>query len=174
VRQQLLGEVKGRLNDLYVGNIMGELRMDKVTYERQMELGRTYRLVYGPKCVNFVGLRDVDADRSHAEMYWSLAWNFPEGKGKQTLDWMYKASRTQRFEKAMELTDNTVPQLREILELTGEKGIIDPPWHFRDFVPSQLPRGRATQWRRVSLLVRVTLTYCANKLQSGVLVRSQQ
>ena len=143
VRTQLLAANPPTLNNIPLGYIVGELNLNKAQYERQLEFGRSFYVVYGEDIRIFIGNKGVSEDRASAVYYWHMCWIDAASADHESY-WTTRASKAELLDYALKRVQNLRPDLQELIKLTPVEGIMPNAIRVRDMVPEDLPRGRVT------------------------------
>lgn len=122
--------------------IIGETKLNREQYERQLKLAHSAYAVIGETIHTFVGLNSVSEDQSSAMYYWFLIWNNPQA-GQESY-WTTSASKKELYDFVMDQSKHIRSDLTEIFRLTKADGILTPQLVLKDMVLESLPAGRIT------------------------------
>jgi 2-polyprenyl-6-methoxyphenol hydroxylase-like FAD-dependent oxidoreductase len=142
VRSQLLGPNHQPVTSSLVP-IVGECELPRHLYEPMHTVGTAAIISSSPGVRYLIGLRSILPDRSSANYYYALC--FYSATPEVDSVWAQTASKESLYEKAVEITKDMPPLLKNIIEYTGVENILTPPLKFVEFVPpEQIPTGRVT------------------------------
>ena len=140
VRRQLFQQ-ELRINNLPVACIIGGAVLPKDVYERQLQLGHSYHLVFGEDCRFLALIGSVAEDKQSAWYYWVVNWIDEDAAHEDY--WLKSASAAKRLELAKQRCTHIDASLTEVLEATQSEGM-EAYIPVRDLLPSALPEGRVT------------------------------
>ncbi|KAK5048000.1 hypothetical protein LTR84_006190 [Exophiala bonariae] len=142
VRSQLLGPNHQPVASSLVP-IVGECELPRNLYEPIHALGSAAIISSSPGVRYLIGLRTIKPDRSSANYYYALCF-YSETPEVDSV-WAQTASKAELYEKAVEITKDMPPILKNIIKYTGVENILTPPLKFLEFTPpGQIPNGRVT------------------------------
>lgn len=142
VRSQLLGPKHQPVTSSLVP-IVGECELPRHLYEPMHTLGSAAIISSSPGVRYLIGLRSIKPDRSSANYYYALCFHSDTPEVDSV--WAQTASKAELYQKAIEITKDMPPILKNIIEYTGVENILTPPLKFLEFTPpGQLPNGRVT------------------------------
>lgn len=142
VRSQLLGPNHQPVASRLVP-IVGECELPRHLYEPMHKVGTAAIISSSPGVRYLIGLRSILPDRSFANYYYALCF-YSESPEIDSV-WAQTASKQALYNKALELTKDMPPLLKNIIEYTGVENIMTPPLKFLEFAPpDQIPPGRVT------------------------------
>lgn len=142
VRSQLLGPKHRPVTSSLVP-IVGECELPRHLYEPMHTLGSAAIISSSPGVRYLIGLRSIQPDRSSANYYYALC--FYSDNPKVDSAWAQTASKEELYQRALEITKDMPPLLKNIIEYTGVENILTPPLRFLEFAPpEQIPAGRVT------------------------------
>ncbi|KAH7064494.1 hypothetical protein BKA63DRAFT_572393 [Paraphoma chrysanthemicola] len=129
-------------NVIPLATTVGELELSGETFKRHLSLGHSGIMCIRPDLgfVSFVGLHYVNPDGLSARYYWNLM-EYDSNVAKPD-HWLQTATKQEKLERALKVTEKLSPELREIFELTKPEHIRDEQHVFRDIEIESLPNGR--------------------------------
>lgn len=138
---------EGKLRRVPVGSIVGQPKLNKEQYERQMRLGHSANMSLrtdDPHTL-FSALRHVDPDKEHAQYYWMHAW--PDADAEKGDHWTEHASQQELYDYTVKSITKHSPELQRVIIDTKPEDIMLPPLLLRD-----LDLGDTMPNRRITLL----------------------
>lgn len=152
VRAQLLGAEASKVTVAPVAIVVGDVELDAAQTERQLQLSSSWWLYNGspPRPKVFAGVRELrvapDTGKIEGGLYcWFLMWPDPELPKLGPEHWLQMASGEEQMNRAKELAQLLPEELREIIEASEAKGVMEPAVQFKEFAPPEsLPLGRVT------------------------------
>lgn len=139
--------IKSRSEDLPSRNsvipvisLVGEAVLPPEVYTRHLELGLSMYNVKVPDGRFFVGLRSIAPDASSAVYYWFRDYRPDDFEAAKCR--VASASREELHQKALDAVPKHPSALRELVEITGPKGMHCPPSvQYEDFLPPAANHG---------------------------------
>lgn len=141
-----LCEGKDKLRNIPSAQVVGEVKLPREKFERQMKIGTSaYVYMATQQKRLFCGLNSVDPDGEHANYYWMYVWlDDTVIKNGERNHWTMHASKEESYEFALRGSEEFEPRFREIIQLTKPEGMMTPPVIIRDMEPVPLPNRRIT------------------------------
>ncbi|KAJ3498741.1 hypothetical protein NLG97_g881 [Lecanicillium saksenae] len=131
------------LNPLPIALIVGEVTLQGVDFERQLELANScYLCGYRSEAALFVGLNSVSDDGKSGNYYWSLA--YPDGTARQRPHWTSTADKGELYKFARGKVEGMDPRFLEIINKTEPSGMVVPAFTLQDLEIDELPVSRVT------------------------------
>ncbi|KAH6389363.1 hypothetical protein HBI60_189480 [Parastagonospora nodorum] len=143
VRSNLIKRpAKDLQNVIPVATTIGELDLSGEEFKRQLALGNSGITCMQPDLgfVSFVGLHFVHPDGLSARYYWNLM-EYDSDVAKPD-HWMKTATKKEKLDHGLKITEKLPPKLREIFELTKPEQIREEQHVWRDLEIESLPAGR--------------------------------
>ncbi|KAF2121671.1 hypothetical protein BDV96DRAFT_564703 [Lophiotrema nucula] len=143
VRQHLINRsAKDLQNVIPLATTIGELDLSGETFKRHLALGHSGIMCIRPDLgfVSFAGLHYVNPDGLSGHYYWNLM-EYDSNVAKPD-HWLQTASKQEKLDRALKITEKLSPELREIFELTKPEQIRDEQHIWRDLEIESLPAGR--------------------------------
>lgn len=91
--------------------------------------------------VLWVGLNKVNEDLT-GDYYWHVGWEDPDVAKPD--HWLKHASKKEKYDRALEVTADLEPRLRELIELTPVDGVLPKQMVLWDAEITSLPVGGVT------------------------------
>lgn len=143
MREHLINRTSKELQNIIpLATTVGELELSGEEFKRHLSLGHSGIMCIRPDLgfVSFVGLHYVNPDGLSARYYWNLMeYDSNVGTPKH---WLQTATKKEKLNRALKITEKLSPELREIFELTKAENIRDEQHIFRDIEIETLPNGR--------------------------------
>ncbi|ORY18403.1 hypothetical protein BCR34DRAFT_654452 [Clohesyomyces aquaticus] len=129
-------------NVIPLATTIGELELSGEAFKRHLSLGHSGIMCIRPDLgfVSFVGLHYVSPDGLTGQYYWNLM-EYDSEIAKPD-HWLQTASKQEKLDRALKVTQKLAPELREIFELTTPEQIRDEQHIWRDIELDGLPTGR--------------------------------
>ncbi|KAK7227837.1 hypothetical protein V2G26_000007 [Clonostachys chloroleuca] len=144
VRAQLLQGQEAHLEPSAYVAVCGEGQLPPEIYTPLRDMATSAILTNAPYRRCIFGQHAFLPEQDIRKFYYILGYRADENSGKE-MDELASASREELFAKAIELTKEWQPILRNVIQHMGPQGMYAPPIKFQEFVPPEtLPRGRVT------------------------------
>nr|ARP51720.1 NAD/FAD monooxygenase [Phyllosticta cirsii] len=143
VREHLIHRTSKELQNIIpLATTVGELELSGEAFKRHLSLGHSGVMCIRPDLgfVSFVGLHYVNPDGLSARYYWNLM-EYDSSVGSPD-HWLQTATKQEKLDRALKVTEKLSPELREIFELTKPEHIRDEQHVFRDIEIDSLPTSR--------------------------------
>ncbi|KAJ6782151.1 hypothetical protein PWT90_07443 [Aphanocladium album] len=131
------------LNPLPLALIIGEVTLQGIDFERQLELANScYLCGYISEGALFVGLNSVSADGKSGNYYWTLVYS--DEAARKRPHWTSTADKEVLYKFAREKIECMDPRFLEIVDKTEPSGLVVPAFTLQDLEIDELPVSRVT------------------------------
>jgi 2-polyprenyl-6-methoxyphenol hydroxylase-like FAD-dependent oxidoreductase len=143
VREHLINRTSKELQNIIpLATTVGEFELSGEAFKRHLSLKHSGMICIRPDLgfISFVGLHYVNPDGLSARYYWNLM-EYDSNVAKPD-HWLQTATKQEKLDRALKVTEKLSPELRKIFELTNPEQIRDEQPVFRDIEINSLPSGR--------------------------------
>ncbi|KAF2642119.1 NAD(P)-binding protein [Massarina eburnea CBS 473.64] len=140
VREHLINRTSKQLQNIIpLATTVGELELSGEVFKRHLSLGHS-GIMPDLGFVSFAGLHYVSQDGLSGRYYWNLM-EYDSNVTKPD-HWLQTATKQEKLDHALKVTQKLSPELREIFEPTKPDQIRDEQHVFCDIELDSLPTGR--------------------------------